>query len=72
MTNYKKEVYPLKNKSKDGTQHYGFIIYINRAPSIRQWHKPRVMDYVFMTEDEASQEADKMISSFVEARNIPI
>ena len=72
MTDYKKEIYPLKNKSKDGIQHYGFIVYIDRNPSIRQWHKPRVMGYVFMAEEEADQEADKMISSFIKTGNTPI
>ena len=71
MVEYKKEIYPLKNKSEEGVQHYGYIILINGNPIVRQWHKPKVMGHVFMTEDEANQEADDMITSFEVSDNLP-
>ena len=72
MTEYKKEIYPLENKSGDDIQHYGFIIYIDGTPSIRQWHKPKAMGYVFMKEEEANQEADEMILEFGKDKEINI
>ena len=71
MNEYQKEIYALKNKSKEGIQHYGFIISMDGNASIRQWHKPKVMGHVFMTEDEANREADKMMQSFEQAENLP-
>lgn len=64
MTEYKKKIYLLEHKSRDGIQHYGFIICIDGTPSIRQWHKPRAMGYVFMGKEEANEEADTMIIEF--------
>ena len=71
MKKYGKKIYPHKNKSKSGVQHYGFIISIDGIDSIRQWHKPKVMGHSFMTENEANHEADMMISTFVEIETTP-
>lgn len=71
MIKYAKEIYPLKNKSADAEQHYGYIIIIDGKPTVRQWHKPRVMGYVFMTKGEANQEADDLITSFEASDNLP-
>lgn len=72
MAEYKKEIYPLKNKSKEGVQHYGFYIYVNDVLTIRQWHKPYVQGHVFMDKNEASLEADTMINNFKELNNLPL
>lgn len=71
MPEYTKEIYPLEKKSENEVQQYGFIILIDGKKLIKQWHKPKVMGIVFMTEDEATHEADEMINSFVNRANLP-
>lgn len=71
MVIYTKEIYTLKNKSKEGFQHFGFIISVDGSPMVRQWHKPKVAGHVFMTEIEANECANEMINEFNDQKNLP-
>lgn len=68
---FTKEIYALKNKSEDGTQHFGFIIFNDEKPFIRQWHMPGVSGHVFMTEEEANEYGAEMLDSFENEENLP-
>jgi hypothetical protein len=65
------ETYLLKKKSSNGTQHYGFLIKYDGKIVIRQWHKPKIQGYTFMSKQEAEKEAHDMLQDIANGGGPP-